>query len=142
METSLELNGENGHILITVLGYENDSAQTESDANWLKCEIKIVVPCFYGAFPANFTVQDFQRFHKELKSAICALDGQAEFHCDEEQLDLVLKFSKRNVHVSGMAKCMDYNSRLHFEIESDFSSVNLAFLRLESILKKFPEQRR
>ena len=141
---SMPIEGTGGSILIEVLGYENAATSNESDANWLRCRIKIATGPFSGEIDAALTTQDFAYFERELTEVLRTLKGKATFQTDEDGLRFEVEMGSRGVAmVSGAAKAKGGSrASLSFSFETDQSFLAQTKRALAEVVEHFPVQQR
>lgn len=127
-------------VSVVVEGYEREVAEEFSDANWLKCTIKLGIGAFSAKFYATMTTQDFVEFQSDLSKSIKNLSGIATFRTDEEWLSLDIEMNARGAaHVRGAAQVHGLpKAKLNFEFETDQSYLSQTCLQLGKVVQTFP----
>ena len=127
-------------ISMVVEGYEREFAEDFSDANWLKCRIKVSVGAFSAEIDATITTHDFVEFQNELSKAMKSLSGAATFRTDEEWLSIDIEFNARgSAHVRGATQVHGFpKANLAFEFETDQSYLSQTCVQLEKVVENFP----
>ena len=127
-------------VSVVVEGYERELAEEVSDANWLKCTIKLGIGAFSAEFYATMTTHDFVEFQSELSKSIKNLSGIATFRTDEEWLSLDIEINARGAaHVCGVAQVHGLpKAKLTFEFETDQSYLSRTCFQLEKVVQNFP----
>lgn len=140
MSIEIEIKGQNGVVVVTVLGYENAEAEDKSDANWLVCRVHVAVGTLLGDLRAAFTTHDFVAFASELRAL---LEGRAELATlepYEEGLKLKVEMARKTgaARISGVARGEEWDAAMSFTLDSDQSYLSRAVRSLEDVTKQFP----
>lgn len=142
MSLEIKVGGHAACVTVEVFGYENPSAEDISDANWIRCQVKVKIGEreFSADFPASLTTHDFAQFREELDTVLGSLDGTASFLTDEEALCLsVVVHGTGRAEVKGVAQvCDNPQASLNFSFESDQSFLNQTLHDLQALIEKFP----
>lgn len=138
------IEGDGGSITIGVLGYENPVAADDSDANWLRSKVRVVVGPFSGEVDAALTTQDFVYFERELTEMLRTLHGKATFQTDEDWLRFEIGLGSRGTAtVSGVVKSAGVSqASLRFSFETDQSFLAQTKRALAEVAAHFPVQSR
>jgi len=136
--------GSGGSITIEVLGYENPGAGNDSDANWLRSKVRVVVGPFSGEVDAALTTQDFVYFERELTEMLRTLEGKATFQTDEDWLRFEIGMGSRGTAtVSGAVKAGGgTQASLRFWFETDQSFLAQTKRALAEVAEHLPVQHR
>lgn len=139
MSVHVEIVGQAARLRIEVLGYENPSPQTPSDANWLSCRIEVVVGGFEGRVGASLTAQDFVVFHQALRSSVDALRKGAVFETDEDALRLNVEMRATGTAViTGILHDWGRATSLSFSFESDQTYLRQTVGMLGKVIRQYP----
>jgi hypothetical protein len=127
-------------VSIEVEGYEREFAEDFSDANWLKCRIKVSVGGFRSDIDATMTTHDFMEFQNGLSKSMKNLSGAATFRTDEEWLSIDIEMNARGAaHVRGAAQVHGLPiAILTFEFETDQSYLSQTCAQLGKVVQSFP----
>jgi len=138
--SAVTIKGDNGSILIEVLGYENAAASNDSDSNWLTSTVTVVAGAFSGQLNGSLTTQNFAYFHRELGEILGSLKGKAVFEADEEWLHFEVEMGSRGTaKVRGVAIANDgTGASLTFAFETDQTYLTQTKSALDSVVKSFP----
>ena len=142
MDKQVEIRGElGGRVLLTVRGYERQSAQSADDANWLQCSAKVEVGRFHGEVDAAFTTHDFSRFSTEIGGVLSGSATTAVFRTIEEMLTVSIEVGRTgSASVSGELRELDGGVSLSFKFESDLSFLQPVRVQLVEIVRTFPSR--
>jgi hypothetical protein len=127
-------------VSVEVESYEREFTEDFSDANWLKCRIKVRVGAFSADINATMTTHDFVDFQNDLSKSMNNLSGTAAFRTDEEWLSIVIEMNARGAaHVRGTAQVHGLpKANLTFEFETDQSYLSQTCAQLEKVVQSFP----
>ena len=136
----LEIRCNEGFISIEVLEYENCSAETSEDANWLSCYVAIKTDAFSGEFQASFMTEDFTDFQKQLAAVVESLEGSARFETMENALQFSVEMkSNGEAAIMGHANAVNApRTVLSFSMTSDQSCTTETNTQLQAITTTFP----
>ncbi|WP_400162580.1 WapI family immunity protein [Brevibacillus sp. TJ4] len=110
------------------------------DGNWLNCEIKVNIPGYTAAFPADLRTDEFQCFMVDLISIDSNLNGTANFRSMDSYIDLTCKITKTGI--------LEWECRtsyppftganLSFSFTSDQSFLPHLIKQLEMLIETYP----
>jgi hypothetical protein len=134
------IEGNGCSISVLVEGYEREFSEEFSDANWLKCRIKLGIGAFSAEFDATMTTHDFVEFQEDLSKVMRDLLGLATFRTDEEWLSIDIEMNARGAaHVRGAAQVYGLpKANLIFEFETDQSYLSQTYVQLKKVAQNFP----
>ncbi len=137
---SFSIKGEGGNFLsITVTGYEYQSADNESDLNWLKGELALSI----GAFSANYNLMletyDLEELQKQLVSLNGSLAKKVSFSTTEEAISFEIQIGSTGLlDISGVAQDPRTGSAFKFKFISDQSFIKPILEQLCEVTSAFP----
>jgi hypothetical protein len=135
----VEIAGDAAEVVVTVFGYERESATKHDDANWLRCEVHVRVPGFSGAVSAAMVPGDFVRFADELRSALAAYPAEAKFDTYEKGLALAVMIRRTGTaYITGVVTDIETGSQLSFGFETEDTRLGAALKGLERVIGQFP----
>ena len=137
---TIRIKGTRAETSLTVLGYENTTAENTSDANWLKVEVDLRVGSFSGLYSAAVTTHDFFHFKEELNRVLDDLKGKAVFLTDEGTIELEVEIDAGGkAVVTGKAKVVDLPKvNFSFHFETDQTYLNETLKDVETVIRHFP----
>ena len=138
------IKGDNGYVSIDVLGYENEAASNDSDANWLSCIVEVRAGPFAGRFQAAVTTGDFAAFEEQLNGLLRNSMDKARFETDEDCIRFEITTNSRGaVKISGTAKSLNTDAAtLSFTLQSDQSALVGVMAAVRSTIDSFPARHR
>ncbi len=127
-------------VSVVVEGYEREISENFSDANWLKCRIKVCIGAFSADIDATMTTHDFVEFQNDLSKSLKTLSGIAAFRTDEEWLSIDIEMNARGAaHIRGSVQMHGLpKANLTFEFETDQSYLSQTCVQLRNVVQNFP----
>lgn len=143
MPVEITLGGHGGRVVVTVLGYENPSATSPSDANWLNCEILVRIGGWEGGVRAALTTEDFATFSKELRAVLDGTEVYAALDTMEEALSFKVEMTRTgHCRLSGTVRDRsNVDVKFSFVLQSDQTFLRPALARIEQVERAFPVHR-
>lgn len=140
MNNIASIAGQDGKLIVEVLGYENPQASNVDDANWLAVLLSAVVGPFAGKFRVAFTAYDLLALYEKLKTVTMAFSGSVFFQSTEGNLSLEVKFaSNGTATLEGVIQpSASYKASLHFRFEIDAGALAAAVKELSTLVEHFP----
>jgi len=134
-----ELKGQNGIIRLginEVFGFPNKTSHFGGYDCILEVEIKVnsysVKSNFYS------TTGELSKFFKKFRMCHAELNGIAEFHSYEENLELTVKYDFGKVNIFGKyQENLAVDNKLDFDFDTDQSYLKESVNQLEKIIEKY-----
>lgn len=139
--TTLTIQGDLGRrVLVSVQGYERESALDSYDANWLRCSADVEHGAFRGTVAASFSTDDFSRFLEALDEIMSGSGTVAHFTTMEQALDLRVEVDRAGrATVNGqLREHGEFGGALSFAFGSDRSFLAATHADLKGIVAAFP----
>jgi hypothetical protein len=136
----VECVGEGARVSIDVLRYERETAENDSDANWLSCRVAAAGP-FPGEFSAAVTTHELARFCESLARVAETLSGRVELAPIEGRFRLSLAFrntGKADVTVEATTDEAGARASLALSFAADAGAVDRMLRQLRMAVTTFP----
>ncbi len=134
--------GEASKLVIGVESYERATANDQSDANWLRCNVAGTFGAFSCSGSYSFTTTDMAQFLYSLEAALEGKAAKAYFSTMEEGLSMEIEINTRGqATVTGFVKSTRIPKvKLMFSFRSDQSYLQHTLADLREINQQFPER--
>lgn len=128
------------HVLIRPVARRHPGLFDHQDANWIECEVDIVVGAFRGALQVDLRADDLGAFLDEVAALDGGADGAASFTPSEGLLQLsIARDAHGRLRVTGDAiDAADADNRLRFAFDLDEASLGETRASLERVLAAYP----
>lgn len=135
----MKISGTTGEQLeISILRRSNPKSLDYWDANWLECEIKIIVSNFNSIYGTNLRVEELQKFYADLIKLQKGIENEALFITIEEGLYLECKIKRNGIlEITGKAT-NEVGNNLSFSVQTDFTSLDTFINEMKAALEIYP----
>ena len=135
-----KLRGSGGEIVLSILGYENISAGSVDDANWLRAQLDVRSGPFYGSVECAITTYELLLLQSQLVVALKTLTTAVHFGTMEDnwQADFTFERSGTATVVGTIIPTHSRRAALQYEIETDPISLETWVRELAELQREYP----
>lgn len=140
MTHSATIRGDEGHLKLEILGYENPHSMDVDDANWLNARLESQAGPFNGSFKLALTAFELDFLYQQLAKAAKSLSQGFDFTSMEGNFSLRLEFSKTGTAtLQGVVTPRENEGNaLHFRFNSDPITLEATLRELGRLVEHFP----
>ena len=140
MSNSVAIPGDNGHLKLEIVGYENPHSKDFDDANWLEARLEVKAEPFRGAIKLALTTDELESLHQQFAKAKRSLSDRADFMSMEDTFSLNVEFSRTGVAtLCGVVTPEGgQGNSLHYRFCSDPVTLEAAVNEFARLIERFP----
>jgi hypothetical protein len=140
MAVQFTLGTANEQIEVTILGFEDSSAENESVVKWLDSTVSVKIGVFSGSFTARFTTHDLWGLYERLSNALISPPSSVAFKNTGGDLSLSIEFNElgRATVTGAIQPSRSPQGILHFRFDVAQSDLVATTQELHDALQQFP----
>ena len=141
MSNQITIKGDEGEIILQILGRENVNASNLCDANWLRTTLSVRASSFSGTIEIGLWVPELVALRDRLEAILRNLTDGLQFESMESNWKFNVAFEITGaVIISGsVRKELTQDNMLHYEFRSDPISLELVARDIRRVTEAYPE---